>query len=377
MADVQTEEIPTRELEKVDDMVLTMKQRFNGQVSQADRDRFAKLYDHESAESGAFTGKLTTLRKYGLIDGWGDVELTEIAETYIENETAATHDIIEDIELFSNAFEEFGRSPVSEPEWADFLRYHGVDEPQESDIWTSRRAYNSLIRKIPATVETEFSETDFNRYYNALEDDGRRDVAIGSLTDMARHEIPSLEPFDKIFSIVDAQYRPDTDPSSPDFHDELTAEQTHDILHLLRIMVAASSYQIQAERETEITNLAIDIIDAADPENDRWDDEIHEAIHILRLISPRQSQTEELWEIALDRAREHVEEGEYERLNTTDRIVRKILRGWAERELLEQIEEDIFDELATDDEEYKDWLSGWHSTCRRSIKDPSGNVYYT
>ncbi|MDH5482703.1 MAG: hypothetical protein OEY22_07485 [Candidatus Bathyarchaeota archaeon] len=89
-----------------------IEERFKGKVEiQA---TLAAALGHKTVKSGGYIGKITALRRYGLVSGRGELTITQLAKQILhpmseEEKTEAIAKAIENVELFKKIFERLGK----------------------------------------------------------------------------------------------------------------------------------------------------------------------------------------------------------------------------------------------------------------------------
>lgn len=117
---------------------------------------------HETSEGGAFRNKITSLRRYGLISGRGDLNLSSIAERIVaprpgSNERReATAQAVLNVDLLQKLYERLDYELPSDEIWYDVVEVTGCDraEAQEksSDI---KHLYEAGLQYVKELHETE------------------------------------------------------------------------------------------------------------------------------------------------------------------------------------------------------------------------------
>lgn len=99
----------------------------------------ANQLGHKSAESGAFKNKLTSLRRYGLINGSGDISLTPLAEKIVapkpssnERENAIA-EAVTNVDLLGQLYERLDYEPPDEDIWYDLVEITGAERAEAQE----------------------------------------------------------------------------------------------------------------------------------------------------------------------------------------------------------------------------------------------------
>jgi len=115
----------------------------------------AEQLGHSSVEGGAFRNKLTTLRRYGLISGRGDVELTPLAKRIVspkpnstEREGAIAKAVL-DIDLLNELYNRLDCEPPEDDFWFQIVEVTDAERSEAknkaSDI---RDLYESGLKYV-------------------------------------------------------------------------------------------------------------------------------------------------------------------------------------------------------------------------------------
>jgi len=104
--------------------------RFQGRVT--NQDAFCAELGHTNPKSGAYAGKITALRRYGLISGRDELLLTQLATNILiptseQERTEAVAQAVENVELFKKIFERFGEAIPTDNFWVDLVEITGED----------------------------------------------------------------------------------------------------------------------------------------------------------------------------------------------------------------------------------------------------------
>lgn len=99
----------------------------------------AEELGHSSSESGAFRNKLTSLRRYGLISGRGDITLSDLATRIVsprpnssERETAIG-EAVRNVEILNKLFERLNFEEPNEDFWYQIVEVTDADRSEAKE----------------------------------------------------------------------------------------------------------------------------------------------------------------------------------------------------------------------------------------------------
>jgi hypothetical protein len=104
--------------------------QFKGKVE--NQAALAAALGHKTVKSGGFIGKITALRRYGLVSGRGELTTTQLAKQILhpisdEEKAEAIAQAMENVELFKKIFERLGQTMPSDSFWVDLVEITGED----------------------------------------------------------------------------------------------------------------------------------------------------------------------------------------------------------------------------------------------------------
>jgi hypothetical protein len=87
---------------------------------------------HKTVKSGGYIGKITALRRYGLVSGRGELTTTQLAKQILhpiseEEKTEAIAQAMENVELFKRILERLGQTLPTDSFWVDLVEITGED----------------------------------------------------------------------------------------------------------------------------------------------------------------------------------------------------------------------------------------------------------
>lgn len=369
--DVSKQEIPTLEIERAENIVRTILNRYDGKVTPTTEDELAQDLDHNSANSGAFRSKLADLRKYNFLDGWGDKQLTPLGRKLVDNKQRVARTVINDNVLFKTAHDHFDTSLPDETEWDKFVERQEIDL-NDSDKRQARKTYNSLIKQLPKQNEDPFPEEYFDKYYKNLQVDAVSARCLDSLEELAKRPIPSIEYYDKIFDPVkgyidfqDRQHEESIDS------DELTPDQFQSFVTILSEMSRTSANLVREKRGENTVEVALELIQDPPTESITYD-----AIRVLASLNPSevdQKFTSDIWDIARTYQIDGFEQDVHRKREAGGQLFELLIERWADKELLEQIEDDLFELIKSYDttgekkNEFGRRLGNQHRWCQEEL----------
>lgn len=127
-------EYPQHSIEECADIVETI-----DEYNITKQDLLAEKLGHSSPDSGAFRNKITSLRRYGLLSGRGDINLSQTAERIVNpapnsNERKkAMGRAMANITLFSKLYERLGDEPPDDDFWFHLVEVTDVERSEAKD----------------------------------------------------------------------------------------------------------------------------------------------------------------------------------------------------------------------------------------------------
>ena len=126
-----------------------------GSEAVTDMDTLAMLLGHKSSKSGAFLTKLASLRAFGLVEGRGEIRVTDLGKkvTFPESEKAeleALEEIIKRIPLWRELYERFG-TQLPDDFWVDLAKITGCEAPEAKRL--ERTIKNAYLKDISRLAE--------------------------------------------------------------------------------------------------------------------------------------------------------------------------------------------------------------------------------
>lgn len=120
---------------------------------------------HSTAEGGAFRNKITSLRRYGLISGHGDLDLTPLAEQIVaprpgsnERRTAMGKAVL-NVDLLKKLYERLNYELPSDEIWYDLVEVTGCDRAEAQDKASGiRPLYEAGLQYVKELNEGEESD---------------------------------------------------------------------------------------------------------------------------------------------------------------------------------------------------------------------------
>lgn len=162
MGSINSHEYPNHEIDQVVSIAETIYDKGITKI-----ELLAEELGHSSPDGGAFRNKLTSLRRYGLISGRGEINLTELANRIVapkpnSNEReAAIAEAILSVDLLKHLYERLDFEPSNDDFWYHLVEVTNADrnEAQEksNDI---RDLYDAGLRYVKADKRTHPKETN-------------------------------------------------------------------------------------------------------------------------------------------------------------------------------------------------------------------------
>lgn len=149
---------------------------------------------HKTVKSGGYIGKITALRRYGLVSGRGELTTTQLAKQILhpiseEEKTEAIAVAMENVELFKRIFERLGQTMPADTFWVDLVEITGEDRSvAQKDAIRIRNLYMDGYRFLASARKAE-----------------TRPKSIETKTELAKAEIPSI-PSDALFELRTKDY---------------------------------------------------------------------------------------------------------------------------------------------------------------------------
>lgn len=366
MIQIGDSEIPNLTLSDAEEIISIIDERFDGSISPDEEEDLAAHLGHETADSGAFRSKLSDLKKYDLLEGWGEKELTPLAYNLLRGENEeVVENIYSNFGFFRMVQSHFGDSVPRYPEWGEFLeeelgiRLQEINQPKRA--W---KVYTDLARRASDQDEPQqedkentFDEERFQKYLDIADNhEEKRPYAIKALNNLAHDPAPSHKNIDEIIIRVEEDRYPSHDL---------------ELLQILKLMCDRND-NMSGERQQRIEELALDFITNI-PSNPSRDDlrRVSKSIGILEELRATEDSppwATDLWKTARDaviQAAEYSDEWEEApRLgNLADDIVSHLTGSkadWADESLKSDIEDDIWERIGESgfkDHHFKRWLN--------------------
>jgi hypothetical protein len=360
--------LPTKDITTLEMIVNIIYHHFDKELTKSEHDSLARMLGHNSSNSGAFNTKLADLRKYGLLEGQGEKQLTSVAEDLVKSRKTGLEEILNNIPLLQKAYEEFNGQIPSEDEWSVFVDGEIDSKSDELDTDRIRKQYISLVGQLPPAKKEEFSAEKFERYYSDLNKPHMREISIESIRGLSKKELPSIDKFDKLHSIISVHFEScPTVRDPPDFATGFDQEHIAELLKALERMTGSSTTTIKQERGEELAKLAIGLI--TETTESRYHEHARKILDKIDPASLDRAYIKDIWEATLRYFRDSFEgpsDGIKEDL--ANKLLRRLLSQWADQTMIETMEEDIYAEMKGDiGDEYRSNLSEWHYRCRDEL----------
>ena len=103
------------------------------------QDLLAEKLGHNSPKSGAFRNKITSLRRYGLLSGRGDISLTATAEKIAnpapssDERQEAMGEAVKNLSLFARIYERLGGEPADDDFWYHLVEVTDVERSEAKE----------------------------------------------------------------------------------------------------------------------------------------------------------------------------------------------------------------------------------------------------
>jgi len=169
-----------------------IEEQFKGKVE--NQAALSAALGHKTVKSGGYIGKITALRRYGLVAGRGELTTTQLAKQVLhpiseEEKTEAIAQVMENVELFKKIFERLGQTMPSDSFWVDLVEITGEDRSvAQKDAIRIRNLYMDGYRFLTSARKAEI-----------------RSKSIETKTELAKAEIPSI-PSDALFELRTKDY---------------------------------------------------------------------------------------------------------------------------------------------------------------------------
>jgi len=121
---------------------------------------------HKTVKSGGYIGKITALRRYGLVSGRGELTTTQLAKQILhpiseEEKTEAIAVAMENVELFKRIFERLGQTMPGDTFWVDLVEITGEDRSvAQKDAIRIRNLYMDGHRFLVSARKAEIKYKD-------------------------------------------------------------------------------------------------------------------------------------------------------------------------------------------------------------------------
>lgn len=218
MGKIGPHEYPDIDPEEALSITKTILDHFGDKIEQEEREKLAGILGHEGADSGAFRNKLTALKRYGLFDGRGTLEATELADLAMDEESDLYRPMLQNIDIINDAYTFFDGQPVPMSDWIDYLENiesgTGLDRTEATKL---RRIYLKFVERVPirepskTPKETLDIEREFEYYIDKLENPNTRDAALNALKSrLSSKRLPGPGPLDKVIQLIKNEKYPDS-----------------------------------------------------------------------------------------------------------------------------------------------------------------------
>lgn len=150
---------PSAKISDSIDVVKLIEERFNGKVE--NQVTLSKVLGHNSVKSGGYIGKITALKRYGLISGRGELTTTQLGKRIVrpkddEERMKSIGEAMENVELFNRIFERLGENPPTDDFWVDLVEITGEDRGiAQKDAIKIRNIYMDGYRYLLFVKKTE------------------------------------------------------------------------------------------------------------------------------------------------------------------------------------------------------------------------------
>jgi hypothetical protein len=344
--------VPDIDITTAQQFVVTIQEELGGSFNTTTEEELATAHGHTTSDSGAFRGKLSALREWGLIEGRGEKELTSLGEDFYAGEHTLAQ-LVSNIELYEQAHSRFGFDTPTKSEWMDFVEDQDITDAEESDLEKAWSNYNTLVRfcrnEATELADTPFDHDRFEKHCEKLQEERTRHYAINAIADQVNHPLPNIEPFEAIWEILDENRHPDS---------------RDQFVEILRDMCEQSPELIRERGyEDPVYTFAVDILQNDAHHHNR------KAVEMLRAVLTGQQTKEratELWSIVQSLLEEGVEQGSASLAQIGSNLAHSLIAEWASQEQLRTIEDDIWDEIGRDDE-YDTYYESWLKQCQQEL----------
>lgn len=184
MGKIGNYEYPDHDIEEAADIVETI-----DEYDITKHDLLAEKLGHSSAEGGAFRNKVTSLKRYGLLTGRGEIALTDRGEKVAtpyddQEERTALGSAVESINLFRRLYDRLDGEPPDDDLWYHLVELTDVDRSEAKE--KAPRIQRLYSAGHPYLREVKESE-DEGRKEEAEKDDQEEDISLnesGTSTDV-------------------------------------------------------------------------------------------------------------------------------------------------------------------------------------------------
>jgi hypothetical protein len=169
-----------------------VEEQFKGKVE--NQAALAAALGHKTLKSGGYIGKITALRRYGLVSGRGELITTQLAKQILhpmseEEKTEAIAEAMENVELFKKIFERLGETIPTDSFWVDLVEITGEDRSvAQKDAIKLRNLYMDGYRFLASARKAEI-----------------KPKAIEAKAEPAKAEMPTT-PTDALFELRTKDY---------------------------------------------------------------------------------------------------------------------------------------------------------------------------
>jgi len=152
-------EYPEMKITDCIEIAKIIEEQFKGKVE--NQAALAAALGHTTLKSGGYIGKITALRRYGLVSGRGELTLTQLAQQILhpmseEEKAEAIAQAMENIELFKKIFERLGEKTPTESLWVDLVEITGEDRSvAQKDAIKLRNLYMDGYRFLVSARKAE------------------------------------------------------------------------------------------------------------------------------------------------------------------------------------------------------------------------------
>lgn len=327
----------------------TIQNQFDGVIEQEDRGNLADVLGHESADSGAFKQKLSSLKKYDLLEGRGTLRTTESAERIGRSDSGAFLGMLESVDLLHTLYNHFDGELPEQPEWESFIEsYSGVDEGVEEIQGSEklRSVYGEFTQVLPDEEEYLDKESKFDYYVDKLEDKNTRKAALDAIKrNLRRKNIGDPEIVDTVLEYVRREEYPG----------EL--DKLYGIL--LNICKYNDIERLESGKEREVVNLLFTKLAEYSSEGMIEETDIyrHRILDTIEVLNPDDA-VDELWDLLIQKLKKsseinHTEMRDFAVKEIANRLMRADTQISSEffEEKAAEAEDELWDIMAEADEE--------------------------